>query len=82
MSELDFNELAGRIECVAKAFMCLTAVLEEARVIDGPRFADGLRRAVRPGAKSPPHLGVALTTLQEMSDALDDARSSRQLQRG
>lgn len=82
MSERNFNELAGRIEGVAKAVMCLTAALEDARIIDGPRFADGLRRAVRPGAELPPLLEVARTTLQEMAAALDDARSSRQARRG
>ena len=81
MSERNFTELAGRIEGVAKAIMCLTAALEEAKIIDGPRFADGLRRAVRPAVESPPLLEVARTTLHEMAAALDGARSSRQSRR-
>lgn len=78
MSEPDFNELAGRIEGVAKAVMCLTAALEDAQIIDGLRFANGLRNVIRPDSQSPPHLAVAQATLREMASALDVARSSRQ----
>lgn len=78
MDDRDFNELAGRIEGVARLVLHLTAALEDAGTIDGPCFADGLRSAVRPSEDAAPHLTAAKQTLVELADALDDARSSRQ----
>lgn len=82
MSDPDFHELAGRIEAIGRSVLHLTAVLEDAGLIDGPRFSDGLRKSFRPGELSPPHLEAATKTLQEMADALDSARSWRQSRAG
>ncbi len=82
MSELEFNELAGRIEGIGKCVLHLVAMLEEAEIINGPRFADGLRTAVRPGQHSPAHLEAAARTLQELAAALGEARSWRRARAG
>ncbi|SCU73308.1 conserved hypothetical protein [Cupriavidus necator] len=77
MAEPEFNEVAGRIEGVSRCVLRLVETLAMTGVIDGPRFADGLRTAVRPNC-SPAHLEVAARTLQELAASLDDARSWRQ----
>jgi len=75
MSELEFDELAGRIDAVGKALLQVTARLEMNGVIDGPQISQAWRLAVRPG-RTPAHT-ASHRILQELADALDDARRSR-----
>lgn len=74
MTEDDFEELAGRIEGLARFTLMLAAELEVTGVIDGPAFTDKIRRP-RPG---PPHLAAAAQTLDELAVALNGARRTRQ----
>ena len=82
MRSTDFIELAGRIEGAARLSLQLVAVLEEAGIIDGPRFSAGLRQSIRLVPDSPAHLRTAQHTLAELADALDVARTYRQSQAG
>jgi len=75
MSELEFDELAGRIDAVGKALLQVTARLEMAGVIDGPQISQAWRQAVQPG-RTPAHT-TSHRILQELADVLDDARRSR-----
>lgn len=75
MDTRDFDELAGRIEGVGNALLLLCGQLEMAGVIDGPRLSQAWRAARRPDVL--PALETARVTLQELAQALDDARSRR-----
>lgn len=75
MSEIEFDELAGRIDAVAKAMLQVTARLEMNGIIDGPQTSQAWRQAVRPG-RTTAHT-TSHRILQELADALDDARRSR-----
>lgn len=77
MDERDFDELAGRIEGLARALLHTVAALEAAGVMDGPRLA-GAWRSGAPARHTPPVLRTAARTLRELARALDDARSWRQ----
>ncbi|TJZ67460.1 hypothetical protein [Chitiniphilus eburneus] len=77
MEDREFDELAGRIEGVAKMVLHLVVALEDAGHINGPQYADGLRRAIQPDDKSPSHLAIAQRTVIELADALDEARARR-----
>ena len=78
MNELEFNELAGRIEGLSRVVLRLVATLEDAQLIDGPRFADGLRGSVRPRGPDDQILVRAFQVLDDVADALDAARGRRQ----
>ena len=75
MQARDFDELAGRIEGIGQAVLHLAAVLEMQAVIDGPQLSQAWRAAQRPNAL--PVLEAARHTLNEMAQALDDARKCR-----
>lgn len=77
MTDQEFAELAGRTEAVARLSLALVAALEDAGIIDGPRFAQELRQGIRATETAPMHLHVAQRTLGELADALDGARSYR-----
>lgn len=77
MNDQDFVELAGRTEAVARLTLTLVAALEDADLIDGPRFSDQLRRQLKAIDSAPAHLHIAQRTLGELADALDDARTHR-----
>lgn len=77
MSELEFDELAGRIDAVAQAVLRLTARLEMVGIIDGPQISQAWRQAAQPG-RTPVHT-ASHRILQELADLLDDARRSRHL---
>lgn len=72
----DTDELAGRIDGVARALMTLCATLEVHGVIDGPSYTAALRGVGR----APLHLAnqVSLHTLAQIADQLDAARAIRQ----
>lgn len=66
----DFEELAGRIEGVARALMHTVVALEQSGLMNGPALTARLR--------GPAPEGAAARTLRELAQALDDARSWRQ----
>jgi len=80
MSEVEFDELAGRIDAVAKALLQVTARLEMNGVIDGPQLSRAWRQAVKPG-QTPAHT-ASHRVLLELADVLDDARRSRHRSQG
>lgn len=73
----EFDELAGRIEGVARALLHLTAELEDRWIIDGPRLARGWRQSLRLQRQDTALRLAAQRTLQELAQALDGARSLR-----
>lgn len=77
MEEAQFDELAGRIEGVARAVLLLAQTMERETCMDGPSLTRRWRETVPPqdGAGS---LGTARKTLHEMAQALDDARRTHQ----
>lgn len=74
----DCTELAGRIEGVSRAVLLLTAMLDEARIIDGPRYAEALRRSGSALDFPQPHRNAARRTLQELARTLEAMRRFRQ----
>lgn len=76
MDTRNFDELAGRVEGVGQALLYLTAELEMAGIIDGPRLSRAWRTAQRPNVL--PVLETAHRTLLELAQTLDDARTNRQ----
>lgn len=76
MEQLNLDEMAGRIDGLARALLQLTAALEMAQVIDGPRLSQAWRGAVSDLAE--PKLLASRQVLLEMADRLDEARASRQ----
>ncbi len=85
MRKSEFNELAGRIEAVARLAMNLVAEMEDAGFMDGERFAQRLRRGVpHPPAGASQYqqavLASAVQALLQMADSIDATRSRRQSQ--
>lgn len=75
MEQRSLDELAGRIDGVARALLQLTAALEMAEVIDGTRVSQGWRGTARTQAE--PALQASRQVLLEMADLLDEARAAR-----
>lgn len=75
MNERAFDELAGRIEGVGRALLLLATLLEQDGRISGPRFCEALRAPQLDVQQ--PVLSAAQRTLQELAQALDDARTRR-----
>jgi len=75
MDSSEFEELAGRIDGVARAVMHLAAMAEMHGVIDGPRMSGMWRGALVPQAQGA--LAASHRVLQEMADRLDAAREVR-----
>ncbi len=78
MNELEFNELAGRIEGLSRVVLRLVATLEDAQLIDGPRFVASLRRGGLPHKTEGPMLFRARQVLRDVADQLETARNLRQ----
>jgi len=76
MDPNEFEELAGRVDGVARAVMHLAAALEMQGVIDGPHLSRMWRASVQPQAQGA--LLASRCVLQEMADRLDEARAVRQ----
>lgn len=72
-----FIELAGRIEALSRVVLHMAAVLEERGIMDGPRFAEGLRSSLRPEPDADQVLHVARERLHELANGLDAARETR-----
>ena len=78
MGDAEFNELAGRVEGIGRAFMILVAMLEDERMVNGRRYCASLRRTAKGLCFDGPHLASAKRTLLEAAKALDEARKARQ----
>lgn len=75
MEERTLDTLAGRVDGVARALLRLTAALEMAQVIDGPRLSQAWRESVLEQAD--PAMAASRQVLLEMADLLDEARAVR-----
>lgn len=71
-----FDELAGRIEGLARAVLVLAQMLEAQADVDGQSLSARWRRSVAAHAGSP-SLATARRTLAEMAAQLDEARATR-----
>ena len=80
MNDHDFNELAGRIEGLSRLVLNVTAMLEEAHIIDGPQLCDVLRSSSSTTLLDSvgPHVAATRRTLAQFAEQLDYARNSRQ----
>lgn len=77
MENNDFDELAGRIEGLARAVLLLAQMMERETDMDGTTLSRQWREAVEPQAASALRR-TAHKTLQELAQALDGARSQHQ----
>lgn len=77
MKPNDFDELAGRIDGVAQALLRISAELEIARLMDGPRLAAAWRQARPEHLALDQQLQASRHVLQQMADSLDAAREFR-----
>jgi hypothetical protein len=77
MNTPEYEELAGRIDAVAKAVLHLSAALEMRGVIDGPQLSGMWRNAARLARPTRPLL-ASQRILAELADLLDEARRARQ----
>lgn len=75
MNHTELDELAGRIDGVARAVLHLTAALEMAGAIDGQRVAKAWRGSLPSQAEEA--LQASRGVLHEMADRLDAARIAR-----
>lgn len=77
MDTSEFDELAGRIEGVARAVLLLAQMMERETDMDGPTLSHQWRKSHAPlGDADIP--STAHKTLVQMAQALDDARSRYQ----
>lgn len=74
MSDDGFDELAGRIEGVARVLGALIADLEVREQLDGDRFGRGLRRMAD---GMPRELRIAARTVRALTDSIEAARIRR-----
>ena len=77
MDQRDFEELAGRIEGLARAVLMLAQMMERETCMDGPTLSRQWRESVPPQSDEG-SLGTARKTLHQMAQRLDDARSRHQ----
>ncbi len=78
MEQKYFDELAGRIDGLSRAFLFLVADAEEAKLIEGESFTRRLRQFSEALRFDQPHLEASKRTMQELADVIDEARSYRQ----
>ena len=77
MESTDFDELAGRMEGLARAVLILAQMMERETCMDGLTLSRRWRESVPlPADGGSP--GTAHKTLQELAKRLDDARSRHQ----
>lgn len=77
MDSRDFDELAGRLEGVARAVLILAQMMERETCMDGLTLTRQWRESV-PLQDDAGSLGTAHKTLHELAQQLDDARSRYQ----
>lgn len=73
----DFDELAGRIEGLARTVLHLAARLEDSGVIDGPALAEGLRGGIVLTDGAGVLMTTAKRTMDNAANTLDEARRWR-----
>ena len=71
MADIDFHELAGRIEGTTRALLLLVAKLECTAVFDGSRYTDDLRNVARGLQMQTAHQGATQRTLNEIALSLE-----------
>ncbi len=81
MNADEFEQLAGRIEGLARMVLHLVARLEDGGAIDGPAMAEGLRRSIVLNAGAGGVMVIAQRTLENAADTLDEARRWRRFRR-
>lgn len=74
---MEADELAGRIDGVARVLMALIADLEMREQIDGGRFCRSVRASAAGRRRLPEH-EVCAQVMEQIADQLDAARASRQ----
>ncbi len=77
MNNQEFNELAGKIEAVARLSTAVVAVLEDKGIIDGLAFSKAIRGSFRLDENSPSHFAEAQKALNHMADVMDSSRDIR-----
>lgn len=77
MDNPDFDELAGRVEAISRAVLQLAAALEQSSIIDGSQLSQRWRDSIPQDKAGTALRMTARRTLQELADALDDARKYR-----
>lgn len=78
MNASSFEELSGRIDGIARSVMLLSAVLEDAGLIDGQRLSEALRNTAASLRIDPVSSREASrNTLLRMARQMDDARLHR-----
>ena len=77
MDTRDFDELAGRLEGIARAVLILAQTMERETDMDGLTLTRQWRESVAPQSDAG-SLGTARKTLHALAQQLDDARSRHQ----
>lgn len=77
----DLNDLAGRVEGLARVVFHLVARLEDSGVIDGPDFAEGLRKSIVLKDDASVLMVSAKRTLDHAANTLNEARRWRKFRR-
>lgn len=81
MNADEFEQLAGRIEGLARMVLHLVARLEDGGVIDGPAMAEGLRHSIVLNSGAGGVMAIAQRTLENAANTLDEARRWRKFRR-
>lgn len=81
MNSTTLEELAGRVDGVAQALLRLTAQLEVAGVIHGPRVCESWRQARPESLAVDQPLQASRKVLMQLAEQLDAARSNREAHR-
>ena len=76
MNNVQFNELSGRIDGVARVLMAVIADLEMQERLDGNRFCQRLRRYADGRSQYQEHL-KCVQVIRQIADELDAARLNR-----
>lgn len=72
------QDLVGRIDAIAQAYLCLATELDARQVIDGPALCQRLRSFRSAAGGGSAVVSASQRVLAELADALDAARAARQ----